>query len=211
MGYIYCITNLLNNKRYVGKTTQTPEERFKEHCEDSNKPRYNKRPLYDAMNKYGLENFKVETLEYVEDDSLLSDKEIYWIQELNTFGSNGYNASRGGDGKILYDYKEIIQLANLGYTAQQICDKVKCCKDTVFKVAKTHHVRIRDGHCKLIAQYDMANNFIQIFYGSGEAQQWLIDKGITKSTRAQAKIRDCCNNKLSSAYKYIWRYLPEPQ
>ena len=39
------------------------------------------------MNKYGIENFKIEELEYVEDDSLLSDKEIYWIKELETYGS----------------------------------------------------------------------------------------------------------------------------
>lgn len=68
------------------------------------------------MNKYGIENFKVEELEYVEDDSKLSDREIYWIQELHTYGSDGYNASKGGDGKILFDHNEIIELANLGYT-----------------------------------------------------------------------------------------------
>lgn len=79
MGYIYCITNLINGKRYVGKTAYSIEKRFKEHCSDFCKRRCEKRPLYDAMNKYGIENFIVEELEYVEDDSKLSDKEIYWI------------------------------------------------------------------------------------------------------------------------------------
>ena len=34
MSYIYCITNLINNKQYVGKTTKTIQERFKEHLKD---------------------------------------------------------------------------------------------------------------------------------------------------------------------------------
>ena len=66
-------------------------------------------PLYtDAMNKYGVENFIVEELEYIEDDNKLSKREIYWINELQTYG--GYNATKGGDGTILYDHNEIVEL-----------------------------------------------------------------------------------------------------
>lgn len=206
MGYIYCITNLINCKRYVGKTTQTPEERFKEHCRDSQKERCNKRPLYDAFNKYGVENFKVEELEYIEDDNLLSDKEIYWINELNTYGSNGYNASKGGDGTILYDYNEIIELLNLGYTTKQVCDKVGCCPDTVQKVAKAHNIKIRHSNSKVILQYDLADNYIQTFQTLTEAMQWLVDHGFAKNIESTSKLTACCKGKSKSAFKYKWRF-----
>lgn len=46
------------------------------------------------MNKYGVENFMIEELEYVDSNSELSEREIYWIKELGTYGSNGYNVSK---------------------------------------------------------------------------------------------------------------------
>lgn len=43
---------------------------------------------------------------------------------LNTWGHTGYNASKGGDGTVLYDYKEIIELYNMGYSQKQVAKKV---------------------------------------------------------------------------------------
>ena len=63
MSYIYVITNNINGKQYVGKTNLTIDQRFKQHLRDSNKERCEKRPLYDAMNKYGIEHFSIEQLE----------------------------------------------------------------------------------------------------------------------------------------------------
>ena len=210
MGYIYCITNLINSKKYVGKTTTTIDERWQEHCKDSRKERCNKRPLYDAFNKYGIENFKIEELEYVEDNEELKNKEIYWIQELQTYGHNGYNATKGGDGKILYDHNEIIELARLGYTREQISKKLGCIKETISKVLKAHGIKLRNAHSKLIAQYDLAGNFIQIFYGSREAQKWLQENNITQNSGAHVGITRCCNEIQQEAFGYIWKYMPEP-
>ena len=66
-GKIYCISNDINNKCYIGKTTYPIiEQRFKEHCVDSRKPNKEKRPLYSAMNKYGIEHFSIKLLEECE-------------------------------------------------------------------------------------------------------------------------------------------------
>ena len=64
MSAIYVITNLINQKQYVGKTSYSIEKRWKEHCYDSKKNDVNKhRPLYNAMQKYGIENFSISLLE----------------------------------------------------------------------------------------------------------------------------------------------------
>lgn len=57
MAYIYIIKNDINNKVYIGKTRLSIQQRFKEHIWDSRRKRCEKRPLYNAMNKYGLEHF----------------------------------------------------------------------------------------------------------------------------------------------------------
>lgn len=47
------------------------------------------------MNKYGIENFIIEELEEVKDESILDEREKFWIDEMHTYGSNGYHVRRG--------------------------------------------------------------------------------------------------------------------
>ena len=96
MAYIYCITNKINGKQYVGKTNFSLDKRWREHCHDAKTRRCEKRPLYSAINKYGEENFEISLLEECSaEDS--AKREEYWIKELNTYGHTGYNATKGGD------------------------------------------------------------------------------------------------------------------
>ena len=90
----------------------------------------------------------------------MEEKEIYWIKKLDTYGKNGYNASKGGDGKILYNYEKIIELYNIGYSQKQISEKIGCCSYTVSKVLKDKNISIRFGRCKKIDQFDLDGHYI---------------------------------------------------
>lgn len=67
-GHIYKITNKVNGKAYVGKTTDTVQVRWGEHLKDSKRKRCANRPLYRAIGKYGADAFKhrLETITHVE-------------------------------------------------------------------------------------------------------------------------------------------------
>lgn len=102
MGFIYKITNDVDDKIYIGKTVKTVEKRFNEHCKMSEK--YHKdigfnSKLYPYMNKYGVDKFHVETLEEC-DNEKLNELEIYHISKIPKELS--LNISSGGDGGDLF-------------------------------------------------------------------------------------------------------------
>ena len=103
MGYIYKITNLINNKVYIGKTERTVQERWVEHKKKASQLDL---PLYRAMQKYGIDSFNIESIEEC-DNKEIDKRENYWIKFYNSC-EKGYNCSLGGEGGILYLPEEII-------------------------------------------------------------------------------------------------------
>lgn len=93
-GVVYLITCLVNGKKYVGQTTKTLEQRWKEHRKNRGK----KPGLSGAIFKYGSENFKIELLESGVSLQDLFAKEVLWIDKLATHSPSGYNLTRGGEG-----------------------------------------------------------------------------------------------------------------
>lgn len=96
---IYKITNTINNKSYIGKSSDI-ENRFKYHKTNFNNLREWNKTLYKAFRKYGLENFTFEVIEELDDyNEKSNEREIFWIKYYNSF-INGYNETVGGDGGI---------------------------------------------------------------------------------------------------------------
>ena len=90
---VYKLTNLKNQKVYVGQAVDI-SERFKQHTKCGLGIDTPSNMLYAAMLKDGVENFTFEILEECE-RSQLNDREKYYI-EFYRAQEHGYNMSRGG-------------------------------------------------------------------------------------------------------------------
>lgn len=208
MSYIYKITNNVNGKIYIGKTNRSIEERFKEHCKDYLRRDFEKRPLYSAMRKYGVENFSIEL---VEETNIPEERERYWIEYYGSF-KNGYNATLGGDGKSYIDYDLVVATYLELQNQLKVAKKLNISVDTVataLKVKninslnKTEVVRLVMG--KIINQYDLKGNYIQSF-PSARAAAVALGKATATSNGAVSHITDVCKGKRKTAYGYIWKF-----
>lgn len=93
-GLIYKYTNLVNNKVYIGQTTEKIARRYYRHMNQLDDNTY----FHRAIKKYGIENF---ALEIVEDNiplEELDNREIYWIKYFDSYytSNKGYNLTKGG-------------------------------------------------------------------------------------------------------------------
>lgn len=211
-GKIYKIYNDVNDKLYIGKTLDTIENRLKEHKKDSKRVRKEKRPLYNAMNKYGTEHFYIELIEEV-DLELLSQRECYWIEFYNTY-YNGYNATKGGDGRQLYDYDLIVEIYLQGLTMKEISNQLGCDVKVIRNALKLANVdtfqNMVKNFGKSVAAYDKEHNLIASFDSESDAARWLIDKGIAQTDSVKtvgSVVARAAKGQRKSAYKMLWEFI----
>lgn len=89
--FIYKITNILDNKIYIGQTIRPIEDRFKRHILDAVN-NVKDTHLARAIRKYGANNFTISEIDRATSQSELTEKEHYWINYYDsTSPENGYN------------------------------------------------------------------------------------------------------------------------
>lgn len=214
MGYIYQITNKINNKIYIGKTEFSVEKRFKEHCKDAFRERNEKRPLYNAMKKYGIENFIVEILEEVNDGKMLEEREIYWIEQKDSY-RNGYNATLGGEGRRYIDYDLVIETYKELGVIREVADKLNISTDTVSHILHQYNIPIplaaevvKQKYGKPVDMFSLEGTLIRSFLSVYEAARYMVENKLTncKITTIKQHITEVCTGRRKTVAKYKWAY-----
>lgn len=216
-GCVYLIENKINGEKYVGQTMYSLKRRLAEHLRAAKN--FGNRPLYHAINKYGIDNFEIKELERC-DVNLLEEREKYWIEYYNTYLGVGYNATYGGGGKYLYDYDLIVDTYLELHNIKETAKKIGCCAECVEHVLRERKIDIipknivmKNIYGKKVMAIDCkTNEEIKVFNSQIEAGQWLIDEGKTVITDLKKlsyvigrTARGLDNRK--QAYGYKWAYL----
>ena len=133
---VYCLTNRVNGKKYVGLTMQF-HQRWAQHC------KYNDSFIARSIRKNGKHNFRITVLVSglsVENAGLF---EVALIAKLNTIVPNGYNIAVGGEGGGN-------KLA--GYTDRQMADYLKKLSDAQTIAQNRPEARQRSSETQKIVQ-----------------------------------------------------------
>lgn len=151
---IYKITNLINNKIYIGQTINSFNMRYRgagvgiERVKGSYETKGNTKNehLYNSILKYGIENFKVEILCQCETIEELNKKEKELIA---LYGSDdyakGYNIEEGGDNKrrsFEWRIGRLLKGDDIDYFTKLVKDG-NIEKDTLFELLNTPVVYVK--------------------------------------------------------------------
>lgn len=196
LGYLYIIKNEINNKLYIGITTQDNIfKRWNKHVYDT---RHGSQfVLHRAMRKYSIENFSITELQkaYSKEELFLLEK--HFIENMKThvdFG--GYNETFGGEAPMLgrkhsVETRELMSKKMKGRVSP---NKGKIASDKTRKL-------LGEIHSRKVIQLDLNGNII------------MIHKSVTVAGLAVdiagSNISGVCRGRRKTAGGFRWQYSEE--
>ncbi len=203
MSVIYEFINNSNQKVYVGQAIDY-KQRIRTH--KFNLKQDKNTPFYNALKKYGWENFSINIIEECEENKL-NEREVYWIEEKNSLYPNGYNLLEGGNQakhtditkqkissgkkgiKFSQSHIENLRKSHLGYIMPEEQKKKisESNKGKVFSEETKIKLKYSQPHRREIGRFDTEGNLIVKYESIKEAS--------IKLNCSPGNISECCNNK----------------
>lgn len=236
-GYIYCITNHVNSKIYIGQTRTSIEERYASHIRCSRSKDGDNILLYLAMRKYGVDNFSIDLVECIRADSpddlrqQLNEREIFHIKEKCSFKPNGYNMTTGGDKPPESDRTVVVKLSENGDVLAEYESIAEASRQNNIAKNTIRHALSSESHYSGGYYWRTKDDSFNATVGDNVGRQSRTDitpvycfgldgalikkyKSISDAKRevgvSQGKISEVCNGNRQSTGGYLWSYTSTP-
>lgn len=213
-GIIYRANNTINDKSYIGITTNSIKQRQLDHIERALRGEPGK--FYEAISKYGEDVFAWEQIDTASDRNQLAAKEKLYVLTYNT-KEDGYNSdSGGGIQKAVYQYDLktkglIASYPNLSAAASIINmskqDISRACLNVNNQLGGYYwsyekcdcFIPSRDLRKKIVVQLDLEDNFVAHYKSVSEAAE---NTGLSKTC-----ISRVCRGERESTRGYKFKYI----
>ena len=216
---IYCIENTKNHKKYIGQSIDI-YQRWYAHKSKLNMNKHHSHHLQQAWNKYGDNCFIFYIIETC-DESLLNEREIYWIKYYNTY-FDGYNETFGGEGyarqtRKVYQYSlsgEFIKgwnsvseienkLGYNGFTIRNVCNCDERLSAYGYQWSYQKNDNIGEYNSltqkKTVYQYDKQGNLVNVY----DTILSVAEDGFSFGN-----VANCCRGIRKTSSGYVWSYVP---
>lgn len=170
---IYSIRNIINNKVYIGSTTQGFKKRLSKHLYDLNANIHHSNYLQKSFNKHGTNNFEFLVLELCKIETII-EKEQYWIDKTECFlDINGYNILQNAYNSKGYKHTEesLILISEISKRRKPNPKSIKAMQiaNTGRKRTREHSEIMSKRFSKPVIQLDLDGNFIKKWNSCTEA------------------------------------------
>lgn len=186
---IYRITNLVNNKQYVGQSSNL-YQRLCQHKSDLRSNRHSNKHLQNSWNKYGEDNFKFEIIKLC-DIEQLCEMENYFLSLV--------------EAKLRFNVGEIAESPFLGQK-HRLESKIKISNSKLGKKirrSEEHKQKLREigrKRSRSVMQIQPETNLIIKIYSSLKSAE---SDGFVVS-----QISMCANGHIKTHKGYVWKFVP---
>lgn len=211
-GVIYTVKNMITGEYYIGATTNSIEERKKDHLQKSAKKVGGY--FQEAIATYSPESFEWKQIDTASNVDELAAKEIKYIEKYNSL-EKGYNSDKGGgfkksvyqynlDGSLHSSHDDLASAAaSIGANRKTVS---KACWNVNHTIGgfywsyncTTKFIPQHDDRKKAVFQYDVNDNFVAEYSSVSEAATIL--------KLSKSGISKCCRGERKSSGGYIWKY-----
>jgi group I intron endonuclease len=199
---VYCTTNLINNKKYIGSHTRNLDEYLGSGVD-----------ITKAIKKYGKDNFTRQILAEVDSYELMRELEEYWCEYFDVENNKlFYNRTNKGIGSprgwiMTQETRQTKNLSQINKPKHTQEGKQKLREQRLGidyfgnkgkKLKESHRKKAAENRYKPILQYTIEGTFIK---------EWESATIVANQNGwNRANIHSCCRGKQKTSYNFIWKY-----